>query len=256
MITLVGHVAITNAAGDPMTWFRVDDGFWSHPKTLALSKSAVALWVRAGSYCGNHLTDGVVKRDVLPILQGTTDDANELINAGLWMAHVQGYVFHDWDVYQFTREKIEHERERTRQRVERHRASSQDKTSLRKNSSPVKRVGNAVGNAVTQFDDFWSVYPRKVGKGHARNAWEKAITKTDPSVIINGAQKYRDDKHRDPQFTAHPSTWLNGERWDDQPTEIKPSGPVTIMDQYTEPCEHGDPRGKNRCALCRKAANL
>lgn len=244
------------AAGDDVTWFRVDDGFWSHPKTLALSKGAVALWVRAGSYSGNHLTNGVIKRDVLPILQGTTDEAAELIEAGLWLHHIDGYLFHDWDAYQPTREKVEHEREQTRQRVERWRASSQEKSSLRKNSPPVSRVTNGVGNGVTQFDEFWSVYPRKVGKGHARKAWEKAIQKTSPTTIIAGATKYRDDRHRDPQFTAHPSTWLNGERWDDQPTETKQTGPVTIMDQYTEPCEHGDPRGTTRCALCRKAANL
>ncbi len=31
-----------------MVWFKIDDGFWSHPKVLELSDAAVALWTRAG----------------------------------------------------------------------------------------------------------------------------------------------------------------------------------------------------------------
>lgn len=243
-----------------MTWFKVDDAFWSHPKTLALSKGAVALWVRAGSYSGNHLTNGVINRDVLPMLQGTTDEANELVDAGLWIDHIDGYVFHDWDVYQPTRESVEKQRESWRSRQQKRRVNTEKKE--KKNTSPVPSLDTRDTHRVSRrdkhgdiFNEFWDAYPRKIGKGHARKAFEKAITKVDPNIIIDAAKRYRDDQHRDPQFTAHPSTWLNGERWDDQPPEIKQSGPVTIMDQYTEPCEHGDPRGTNRCALCRKAAN-
>lgn len=242
-----------------MTWFRVDDGFWSHPKTFALSPGAVALWVRAGSYCGNHLTDGVVKRDVLPMLQGTTDHANELINAGLWVDHIDGYLFHDWTTYQDTRQSVEQRRESWRQRQQKHR-NSKEKKDKKRNTLPSlgTRDTHEVSRRDTndaEFDQFWSAYPRKIGKGHARKAWEKAITKTDTNTIIEATIKYRDDPQRDPEYTAHPSTWLNGERWHDEPTPTKQTGPVTVMDQYTEPCEHGDPRGIHKCALCRKAAN-
>lgn len=65
------------------------------------------------------------------------------------------------------------------------------------------------------FAHFWSVYPRRVGKGAAVKAWDKAVKKTDPATIIAGATAYRDDPTRDPRYTAHPTTWLNAERWDD-----------------------------------------
>ncbi len=104
-----------------MTWFKVDDGFWSHPKTLALSPNAVALWVRAGSYCGKHLTDGYVAAAILPMLQGTSDDAAELIDAGLWKAAKKGYVFHDWEQYQDTRDAVEKRREAWKERQRKHR---------------------------------------------------------------------------------------------------------------------------------------
>lgn len=104
-----------------MTWFKVDDGFWSHPKTLGLSTAAVALWVRAGSYCGKHLTDGYVPQSVLPMLQGTPDHARELVVAGMWDEDVDGWTFHDWHAYQDTREAVEKRRESWKQRAQRHR---------------------------------------------------------------------------------------------------------------------------------------
>jgi hypothetical protein len=68
-----------------------------------------------------------------------------------------------------------------------------------------------------QFNQFWSVYPRKKGKGQARKAFEKALEKTDLQTILDGVQAYiANDVMDDPQFIAHPSTWLNGERWEDE----------------------------------------
>jgi hypothetical protein len=109
------------------------------------------------------------------------------------------------------------------------------------------------------FAEFWDTYPRREGKGAARSAWLRAIRKTDPATIIAGAARYRDDKNRVQAYTAHPGTWLNGERWDDEPLPAnqnqEPSRPVTYMDEVTdEPCEHGDPRGSVKCALCRTGA--
>jgi hypothetical protein len=68
------------------------------------------------------------------------------------------------------------------------------------------------------FETFYRhTYPRREGKGAARTAWAKAIGKTDAATIIAGAARYRDDPNRDPGYTAHPATWLNQERWDDDP---------------------------------------
>lgn len=69
------------------------------------------------------------------------------------------------------------------------------------------------------FDEFWQAYPRKTDKGNARKAWAKAIKKREPQAIIAAATAYAASKP-EPRFTAHPSTWLNGERWDDQPLTL------------------------------------
>lgn len=68
-----------------------------------------------------------------------------------------------------------------------------------------------------QFNEFWAVYPRKKGKGQARRAFEKALEKTDLETILAGVAAYvANEDLDDPQFIAHPSTWLNGERWEDE----------------------------------------
>jgi len=67
------------------------------------------------------------------------------------------------------------------------------------------------------FEEFWEAYPRKASKGAARTAWTKALSKADASLIIAAAAAYRDDPNREDGFTAHAATWLNQERWDDEP---------------------------------------
>ena len=74
-----------------------------------------------------------------------------------------------------------------------------------------------------EFTEFWNVYPRKVGKPRARKSWRAAMRKRhDPALIIKAAQRYRDDPSRKDEFTAHPSTWLNDERYNDEPGTATP----------------------------------
>jgi len=67
-----------------------------------------------------------------------------------------------------------------------------------------------------EFDNFWKAFPRKTAKGAARKAWEK-LTADDQLAAIAGAQRFAADPNRDETFTPHPATWLNGERWLDEP---------------------------------------
>lgn len=71
------------------------------------------------------------------------------------------------------------------------------------------------------FDQFWAAYPRREGKGAARKAWERAIRKADVPTIMAGVERYAADPNREQAYTAHPSTWLNQERWDDAPLPSK-----------------------------------
>jgi hypothetical protein len=77
------------------------------------------------------------------------------------------------------------------------------------------------------FERFWAVYPVKVKKSYARQCWDRAVRQAPPERIIRGAKRYAEDPNRSEEFTAHPSTWLNQGRWDDDPlparTEARPS---------------------------------
>jgi hypothetical protein len=68
-----------------------------------------------------------------------------------------------------------------------------------------------------EFDLFWTIYPLKVGKKKAQEAFKKALTETDMATLIAGATRYAEDPNRVEAYTAHPTTWLNGGRWADQP---------------------------------------
>jgi hypothetical protein len=67
------------------------------------------------------------------------------------------------------------------------------------------------------FEDFWKIYPRKVGKQAALKAFEKAVKCAKAEEILEGAKRYANDPNRVDAFTAHPTTWLNAGRWTDAP---------------------------------------
>lgn len=83
-----------------MPWFKVDDRLHSHPKRHAAGLRAMGLWVVAGSWAADNLTDGRIPREVLPALGGKPTDAKALVDAGLWTATKTGWAFHDWDGFQ------------------------------------------------------------------------------------------------------------------------------------------------------------
>lgn len=132
-----------------MTWFKVDDGFWSHPKTATLSDSAVTLWVRAGSYCCQHLTDGFVKQAALRLI-GEPAASAELVDAELWHVVDGGWVFHDWDEYQETSETVKRRRDDARERQRRSRELREEKKRQSQRESRVTDdVTDSVSNGVS-----------------------------------------------------------------------------------------------------------
>ncbi len=68
-----------------------------------------------------------------------------------------------------------------------------------------------------QFDEFWKTFPRRQGKGDARNSFIKARAHTEFETIMAGARQYANDPNRVDAFTTMPATWLNQERWEDEP---------------------------------------
>lgn len=86
-------------------WFKVDDGFAFHQKTVEAGNSAIGLWVRAGSWSSQLGTGGHIPASIRNNL-GTKRDAQRLVDVGLWLPDGQSgaFIFHDWEQFQPTRE--------------------------------------------------------------------------------------------------------------------------------------------------------
>ncbi len=94
-----------------MTWFKVDDSFHAHPKVLATDADALGLWVVAGAWSSEHLTDGFVPdRALTRLLPGSDVLAAKLVASGLWRRAKGGYRFHDWTDFNPGRSQIDRTR--------------------------------------------------------------------------------------------------------------------------------------------------
>lgn len=69
---------------------------------------------------------------------------------------------------------------------------------------------------MTDFDQFWAEFPRRVGKLAAQKAFVKARKIASQQEIIDGVRRYVANK---PDYAdyCHPQTWLNQGRWLDEP---------------------------------------
>ena len=99
-------------------WFKVDDKLHDHRKVHRLleehdehAMAAMGLWLMAGSWCGDQMTDGLISAAVLR--RWSADWAvlaAALVDVGLWeMSDVEGrphHQFHDWLEYNDSAEEI------------------------------------------------------------------------------------------------------------------------------------------------------
>ena len=70
-------------------------------------------------------------------------------------------------------------------------------------------------------DEFWPVYPHKVGKDAARKAFLKRA-KNPPCTLaelLDAVGRYIAEKPPDRQY-CNPSTWINEGRWQDEPENV------------------------------------
>ena len=95
-------------------------------------------------------------------------------------------------------------------------ARIQNPESRIQNPNPESEI-NARVSREDDFDQFWDAYPRKEGKQKARQAFAKVTAPLDVLLEAIEKQKKSDQWSKDGgQFIPHPSTWLNGKRWEDQ----------------------------------------
>lgn len=68
------------------------------------------------------------------------------------------------------------------------------------------------------FDQFWTLYPRKVSKRIAQKTWERMPIDEQQLALeaLPTHIKYWRMKETDTDFIPHAATWLNQGRWEDE----------------------------------------
>lgn len=254
-----------------MSWVKLDDKFYSHPKVASIENKmleAVGLHTLALSWSAAQLTDGFIPRpQAARLAGGNVDDLiSALLQAGLWDNSERGYQIHDYLDYNPSREQVLAQREAQKEAGRRTAAlrwgrstdrstdsSSYSSTDRSPHSSPVAPpIGDGVGDECSrtrtrthksksleeppEFGAFWSLYPRRVSKGQAQRALAAALKKTDINTILAALERQLPDlNRREKKYIPYPSTWLNGERWEDDvtvaPTEHYDEANEALMEE-------------------------
>jgi len=80
-----------------------------------------------------------------------------------------------------------------------------------------------------RFDQFWTAYPRKEGRGAAVRIWERL--KPNDALLatmlaaIEQQKRGRQWQRESGQFIPHPKTWLHQQRWLDRGIEPSATAP-------------------------------
>jgi hypothetical protein len=156
-----------------MTWVRFDDLFPIHRKVAGLSDSLYRLHTEAIFWCARNTTDGVIRKTELAQIsaRSTAKRAANLVEAGVWhtagdlctgckeaLADAgtpeprDGWVIHDYLVFQPSRSKVVHERQAKAERQARWLES-------KRNSRP-SRDASQVASKGSSRDALKDIAPR------------------------------------------------------------------------------------------------
>ncbi len=127
-----------------MAWFRVDDGFHDHPKVDDLSLEAIGLWLLCATWSSRHLTDGEIPFSRVVKLGGNRELCSELVRANMWRTsenvrdegETNTYFFVNWDDWNPTKEDVQNERKKARQRMQKLRSKRTDQEERSPEQSP------------------------------------------------------------------------------------------------------------------------
>ena len=96
-----------------MSWAKLDDGFWMHPKVVMAGNEAAGIFCRCLSYCGKYLTDGRVPAEVALSIAGSKKTLDRVVAVGLLqhLPHTGDYAVRDYADYNPLRDEVEARRE-------------------------------------------------------------------------------------------------------------------------------------------------
>lgn len=207
--------------------------YFDHPKIMRLSSEAIVAHLEMIVYSRKYETDGLVPvrfatrfaKQVLQELAENDEESPSVVLNDDGSVSIYGY-----EAMQETSDQINARRQVRR---EAGRKGGLAKVANAKQTlKPVLSNGFSKNVAETEtetetyitpagdvhFDAFWEVYPRSIAKKEAMKKFDKAVKDgANPQAIIDGAKAYAGSvAGKEQKYIAHPTTWLNQGRWEDQ----------------------------------------
>jgi hypothetical protein len=97
-----------------------------------------------------------------------------------------------------------------------------------------KPCASADAERESEFDVWWAAYPRKRGKGQAAKAYRAARKRASAETLLAAVQQQTPTlTARGPDYCPYPATWLNGERWADQPDALMPQPQTRVQEHLS-----------------------
>lgn len=165
-----------------MSWAKLDDSFYDHPKVRPLSIPAAYLWLCSIAYCARHLTDGVIKDEAAELLISVRKAGcsyasmrDELIDAKLWYpAGEDGVYIHDYLAYNPPRMKVLAERSAAVDRMKKKR-SGNVRANKSRSSGEVRKVFGRSSSSPSP-----SPSPEEKNKSKSKTRAKSALFKKPP----------------------------------------------------------------------------
>lgn len=211
-------------------WFKVDDNLAFHAKTVAAGVSAMGLWVRAGAWSSQLLTDGFIPEHMVPpMADGQVELAARLVSAGLWRKVRDGYQFHEWGERNPEAKEVKEKRRKEAARKADWRAAQAEKAATEVMTAVTSSSGTFGdirdnGNSVTK--------PRQIhsgGFGDTSEAWS-GTTSGQTTLSLAGGIPFTS-----PDGLGSPGDVPAGQGGDNGVRPEGTSGGVTGVSRATRP---------------------
>lgn len=100
-------------------------------------------------------------------------------------------------------------------------------------------------------EQFWETYPRRIAKKAACKALDKIKKASEVpfEVLLSAVRVYaKSVAKKDMQFIAHPATWLNAGRWDDDPVALGGGNASAVANAFDELIHRAEEREREDCS--------
>lgn len=212
-------------------WFRVHDDLVDDPKVQLLSgdlvKALLNLWCLASQNDGilPPMKDMAFKLRMKPPQVAAI--IAELADAGLIDREDDTFRPHNWAARQY-KSDVSTERVKRFRNGKRNVSETVSETicsvsvsaSVSEDAFKKEEKKKVEPLSDFEFEDFWNLWPNKVGKPAALRAFVGARKRAGLDAIVEGVFAYIREKPPDRPW-LNPATFLNQNRWEDKPAQVQ-----------------------------------